>query len=61
MLGGWMAVPGLLVYEYQKGEDMEDKIDALYRLLNTFAEDEKDKILEILQLALEIIHPATSE
>ena len=33
---------------------MEDKIDALRRLLNTFSPDDKDRILEILQIALEI-------
>ena len=40
---------------------MEDKIDALYQLLNTFAPDDKDRILEILQLALEVTRPVTSE
>ena len=35
---------------------MEDKVDALQKLLNTFSSDDRDRIVEILQLALEIAH-----
>ena len=37
---------------------MEDKVDALRQLLNTFSSEDRDRILEILQLALEITHPS---
>lgn len=40
---------------------MEDKVDAVRRLLETFAPHEKDRILEILQLVLEITHPLAFE
>jgi len=40
---------------------MEDKFDALRKLLNSFSADDKDKILEILRLLLEITRPLTPE
>ena len=33
---------------------MKDKVDALQKLITTFSPDERDRILKILQLALEI-------
>lgn len=35
---------------------MEDKEEALQKLLATFAPEERDRIIEILRLALEIVH-----
>ena len=35
-----------------------DKLEAIRQLLNSFSPDDRDKILEILRLALELIHPA---
>lgn len=40
---------------------VEDKIDALRRLLDSFSPDDKDRVIEILRLALEITRPAASE
>ena len=63
MLGGWRLAPGFCkrTGRDRKGENMEDKIDALYQLLNTFSTTDKDKILEILRLAFEITRHAASE
>lgn len=35
---------------------MEDKEEALQKLLAMFAPEERDRIIEILKLALEIVH-----
>ena len=58
MLGGWYAGP---VSYKERMTIMEDKIDALRRLLDSFSPDDKDRVIEILQLALEITRPAASE
>ena len=59
MLGGWYAGPvSYKVFGFVKERMtiMEDKIDALRRLLDSFSPDDKDRVIEILQLALEIAH-----
>ena len=35
---------------------MTDNLEALRELLNEFSSEEKDRIIEILRLALEIVH-----
>lgn len=40
---------------------MEDKVDALQELLNTFSSDDRDRIVEILQLVLEVTPLLASE
>lgn len=63
MLGGWRLAPVFMNVQAETGREknMEDKIYALYQLLNTFSKDDKDKILEILRLAFEITRPVASE
>ena len=60
MLGGWYAGPVSYkvfgCFAKERMTIMEDKIDALRRLLDSFSPDDKDRVIEILQLALEIAH-----
>ena len=60
MLGGCEVGPVSyrIVAVFRKADEMEDKVDALRQLLNTFTPEDRDRILEIMQLALEITHPS---
>ena len=60
MLGGCEVGPVSyrIVAVFRKADEMEDKVDALRQLLNTFTPEDRDRILEIIQLALEITHPS---
>lgn len=53
MLGGWRRPRFNLIYG---GEKMSAKemVDDLLRLLDEFSEEEYDRVLQILRLALEI-------
>ena len=54
MLGGWLVGPGFTIK--QGVNTVEDKYKTLKRLLDSFTPEEKDAILEILQIALELVH-----
>ena len=58
MLGGCRAAPSLTgpAARMRKANIMEDKEEALQKLIAAFAPEERDRIIEILRLALEIVH-----
>lgn len=51
MLGGWLAVPCLL---NARRITMEDKLDEIRRLYDSFSPKDKETIRELLRLVLEI-------
>lgn len=57
MLGGWGSAPVYFVFcAKRRIKNVEDNLAALFGLINSFSPEDKDKILEILKLALEIVH-----
>jgi hypothetical protein len=51
MLGGWLAAPCLL---NARRITMEDKLDEIRRLYDSFSPKDKETIRELLRLVLEI-------
>lgn len=51
MLGGWRRPR---IKSNNGGDKMSDKVEALLRLVEEFSDEEYDRILEIIRLALEL-------
>ena len=59
MLGGWQVGPRFL--NNNAGEmKMSEKVEALLRLVEEFSEEEYERVMEIIRLALEL-SPSLSE
>ena len=60
MLGGWRRPRCFLICSGGMKMSKKEKIEHLRKLLSHFSEEEKDRILEILQLVLEMHHSPLS-
>lgn len=59
MLGGWLAGPRFLNFIIFGDCEMRE-METLRELMNTFSPEEKERVVEILRLTLELTHLSMS-